>query len=139
MVVSFAPYLLQTSFSWQGDDKFFIFNLRIAEIFLRSNVWIDNTVFSAEEFCLFVSSLFAKVVPCSSILTAWIRFVIMLWICIIYLTSFCFYQAKTLRNKDLIEMYLSPLITCIPGLISNAPDDSKGYLLEVLIDLLSSL
>jgi pre-rRNA-processing protein IPI1 len=31
------------------------------------NVWIDNTVFSAEEFCLFVSSLFAKVVPCSSI------------------------------------------------------------------------
>ena len=74
MVVSFAPYLLQTSFSWQGDDKFFIFNLRIAEIFLRSNVWIDNTVFSAEEFCLFVSSLFAKVVPCSSILTAWILF-----------------------------------------------------------------
>jgi len=52
---------------------------------------------------------------------------------------FCFYQAKTLRNKDLIEMYLSPLITCIPGLISNAPDDSKGYVLEVLIDLLSSL
>lgn len=89
-------------FHGKGDDKFFIFNLRIAEIFLRLNVWIDNTVFSAEEFCLFVSSLFAK--------------------------------AKTLRNKDLIEIYLSPLITCIPGLISNAPDDSKGYLLEVFTD-----
>lgn len=89
-------------FHGKGDDKFFIFNLRIAEIFLRSNVWIDNTVFSAEEFCLFVSSLFAK--------------------------------AKILRNKDLIEMYLSPLITCTPGLISNAPDDSKGYLLEAFTD-----
>jgi pre-rRNA-processing protein IPI1 len=30
-----------------------------------------------------------------------------------------------------MEMYLNPLITCIPGLISNAPDDSKVYLLEV--------
>lgn len=72
--LSFAPNLLRTSFSWQGDDKFFIFNLRIAEIFLRLNVWIDNTVFSAEEFCLFVSSLFAKVVPCLSNLTAQILF-----------------------------------------------------------------
>ncbi|KAM0866067.1 hypothetical protein ACQ4PT_042862 [Festuca glaucescens] len=38
--------------------------------------------------------------------------------------------AKVLRNKDLMETYLGPLITCIPGLISNAADDSKGYLLE---------
>jgi pre-rRNA-processing protein IPI1 len=42
-----------------------------------------------------------------------------------------FNQAKVLRNKDLMETYLGPLITCIPGLISNAADDSKGYLLEV--------
>ena len=38
-----------------------------------------------------------------------------------------------LRNKDLMETHLSPLITCIPGLISNATDDSKGYLLEVCL------
>jgi pre-rRNA-processing protein IPI1 len=30
-----------------------------------------------------------------------------------------------------MEIHFSPLITCIPGLISNAADDSKGYLLEV--------
>ncbi|KAM0827977.1 hypothetical protein ACQ4PT_067848 [Festuca glaucescens] len=39
-------------------------------------------------------------------------------------------KAKVLRNKDLMETHLGPLITCIPGLISNAADDSKGYLLE---------
>ncbi|TVT98346.1 hypothetical protein EJB05_56350 [Eragrostis curvula] len=44
------------------------------------------------------------------------------------------HEAKTLRNKDLMEMYMSPLITCIPDLISNAPDDSKGYLLEAFTD-----
>ncbi|GJN26937.1 hypothetical protein PR202_gb14905 [Eleusine coracana subsp. coracana] len=43
-------------------------------------------------------------------------------------------QAKTHRNKDLVEIYLSPLITALPGLISNAPDDSKGYLLEAFTD-----
>ncbi|RLM66539.1 hypothetical protein C2845_PM16G10320 [Panicum miliaceum] len=43
-------------------------------------------------------------------------------------------KAKTLRNKDLMEMYLSPIITCIPGLIFNAPYDSKGYLLEAFTD-----
>ena len=30
-----------------------------------------------------------------------------------------------------METHLSPLITCMPGLISNATDESKGYLLEV--------
>ncbi|XP_062225864.1 uncharacterized protein LOC133924381 [Phragmites australis] len=89
-------------FHEKGDDKFFIFNLKIAEIFLCLSAWIDSTMFPAEEFCQFVSSLLAK--------------------------------AKTIRNKDLMEMYLSPLITCIPGLISNAPDDSKGYLLEAFTD-----
>ncbi|KAJ1271412.1 hypothetical protein BS78_06G126700 [Paspalum vaginatum] len=89
-------------FHEKGDDKFFIFNLKIAEIFLCLSVWIDSRVFPAEELCHFVSSLFIK--------------------------------AKTLRNKDLMEMYLSPLITCTPGLISNAPDDSKGYLLEAFTD-----
>ncbi|GJN02641.1 hypothetical protein PR202_ga20013 [Eleusine coracana subsp. coracana] len=43
-------------------------------------------------------------------------------------------KAKTHRNKDLVEIYLSPLITALPGLISNAPDDSKGYLLEAFTD-----
>nr|CAB3487320.1 unnamed protein product [Digitaria exilis] len=84
--------------SVEGDEKFFIFNLKIAEIFLCLSEWIDNTMFPAEEFCHFVSSLFSK--------------------------------AKTLRNKDIMEMYLSPLITCIPGLVFNAPYESKGYLLE---------
>ncbi|CAO2042608.1 unnamed protein product [Urochloa humidicola] len=86
----------------KGDDKYFIFSLKIAEIFLCLSAWIDNTMFPAEEFCHFVSSLFTK--------------------------------AKTLRNKDLVEMYLSPLITCIPGLIVNASDDPKGYLLEAFTD-----
>ncbi|KAG2566778.1 uncharacterized protein LOC120681874 isoform X1 [Panicum virgatum] len=90
-------------FHEKGDDKFFIFNLKIAEIFLCLSAWIDSTMFPAEEFCHFVSSLFAK-------------------------------QAKTLRNKDLMEMYLSPIITCIPDLIFNAPDDSKGHLLEAFTD-----
>ncbi|OEL32577.1 hypothetical protein BAE44_0006405 [Dichanthelium oligosanthes] len=85
-------------FIHEGDDKFFIFNLKIAEIFLCLSAWIDSTMFPAEEFCHFVSFLFTK--------------------------------AKTLRNKDLMEMYLNPLIIYIPGLISNAADDSKGYLLE---------
>ncbi|WVZ90659.1 hypothetical protein U9M48_036941 [Paspalum notatum var. saurae] len=89
-------------FHEKGDDKYFILNLKIAEIFLCLSACIDTTVFPAEEFCHFVSSLFTK--------------------------------AKTLRNKDLMEMYLSPLITCTPGLISNAPDDSKGYLLEAFTD-----
>ncbi|KAG2566782.1 hypothetical protein PVAP13_7NG244800 [Panicum virgatum] len=89
-------------FHEKGDDKFFIFNLKIAEIFLCLSAWIDSTMFPAEEFCHFVSSLFAK--------------------------------AKTLRNKDLMEMYLSPIITCIPDLIFNAPDDSKGHLLEAFTD-----
>ncbi|KAF8703383.1 hypothetical protein HU200_032184 [Digitaria exilis] len=86
----------------KGDEKFFIFNLKIAEIFLCLSEWIDNTMFPAEEFCHFVSSLFSK--------------------------------AKTLRNKDIMEMYLSPLITCIPGLVFNAPYESKGYLLEAFTD-----
>nr|CAB3484790.1 unnamed protein product [Digitaria exilis] len=90
--------------SVEGDEKFFIFNLKIAEIFLCLREWIDNTMFPAEEFCHFVSSLFSK--------------------------------AKTLRNKDIMEMYLSPLITCIPGLVFNAPYESKGYLLEVVLELL---
>ncbi|CAL5016488.1 unnamed protein product [Urochloa decumbens] len=87
----------------KGDDKFFIFSLKIAEIFLCLSAWIDNTMFPAEEFCHFVSSLFTK--------------------------------AKTLRNKDLMERNLSPLITCIPGLIVNTRShDSKGYLLEAFTD-----
>ncbi|XP_062184458.1 uncharacterized protein LOC133888289 [Phragmites australis] len=89
-------------FHEKGDDKFFIFNLKIAEIFLRLSAWMDSTMFPAEDFCQFVSSLLAK--------------------------------EKTLRNTDIMEMYLSPLITFIPGLISNAPDDSKGYLLEAFTD-----
>ncbi|KAG2572684.1 hypothetical protein PVAP13_7KG197100 [Panicum virgatum] len=89
-------------FHEKEDGKFFIFNLKIAEIFLCLSAWIDSTMFPAEEFCHFVSSLFAK--------------------------------AKTLRNKDLMEMYLSPIITCIPDLIFNAPDDSKEHLLEAFTD-----
>ncbi|TKW04860.1 hypothetical protein SEVIR_7G137800v4 [Setaria viridis] len=89
-------------FHEKGEDKFFIFNLKIAEIFLYLSAWIDSTMFPAEEFCHFVSSLFTK--------------------------------AKTLRNKDILEMYLSPLITSIPDLIFNSPDDSKGYLLEAFTD-----
>ncbi|KAL6652592.1 hypothetical protein ACP70R_011517 [Stipagrostis hirtigluma subsp. patula] len=89
-------------FHEKGDDKIFIFNLKIAEIFLCLSPWIDSTILPAEEFCQFVSSLLAK--------------------------------EKTLRNRDLMEMYLSPLITCMPGLIFNAPDDSKGYLLEAFTD-----
>jgi pre-rRNA-processing protein IPI1 len=46
----------------QGDDRFFIFNLKIAEIFLCLSTAVDNTIFPAEELCQFVSSLFAKVV-----------------------------------------------------------------------------
>ncbi|KAK3142350.1 hypothetical protein QOZ80_4BG0345410 [Eleusine coracana subsp. coracana] len=89
-------------FHEKGDDKFFIFNLKIAEIILCMSAWIDSSIFPAEEFCQFVSSLLTK--------------------------------AKTHRNKDLVEIYLSPLITALPGLISNAPDDSKGYLLEAFTD-----
>ncbi|KAL6845843.1 hypothetical protein ACP4OV_024418 [Aristida adscensionis] len=89
-------------FHEKGDDKIFIFNVKIAEIFLCLSAWIDSTMFPAEEFCQFVSSLLAK--------------------------------AKTLRNKDLVEMYLSSLITSIPLLVCNAPDDSKGYLLEAFTD-----
>jgi hypothetical protein len=48
-------------FSWQGDDKIFIFNLKIAEIILCMSAWIDSSVFPAEEFCQFVSSLLTKV------------------------------------------------------------------------------
>ncbi|CAM0904271.1 unnamed protein product [Alopecurus aequalis] len=86
----------------KGDERFFIFNLKIAEIFLCLSTWVDDTMFPAEELCQFVSSLFAK--------------------------------AKVLRNKDLMETHLSPLITCIPSLISNAADDSKGYLLEAFTE-----
>ncbi|KAM0913507.1 hypothetical protein ACQ4PT_012109 [Festuca glaucescens] len=89
-------------FHEKGDDRFFIFNLKIAEIFLCLRTSVDDTMFSAEELCQFVSSLFSK--------------------------------AKVLRNKDLMETHLGPLITCIPGLISNAADDSKGYLLEAFTD-----
>ncbi|KQJ83050.1 hypothetical protein BRADI_5g12820v3 [Brachypodium distachyon] len=89
-------------FHEKGDDRFFIFNLKIAEIFLCLSSWMDNTVLPAEELCQFVSSLLAK--------------------------------AKVLRNKDLMETHLSPLIAFIPGLISNAGDDSKGYLLEAFTD-----
>jgi pre-rRNA-processing protein IPI1 len=89
-------------FSWQGDDRYYVFNLKIAEIFLCLSACMDNTIFPADEFCQFVSSLLAK--------------------------------AKTLRNKDTMEKHLSPLITFIPDLVSNAPDDSKGYLLEAFTD-----
>ncbi|KAM0881323.1 hypothetical protein ACQ4PT_033013 [Festuca glaucescens] len=89
-------------FHEKGDDRFFIFNLKIAEIFLCLRTSVDDTLFSSEELCQFVSSLFSK--------------------------------AKVLRNKDLMETHLGPLITCIPGLISNAADDSKGYLLEAFTD-----
>ncbi|EEC77439.1 hypothetical protein OsI_16240 [Oryza sativa Indica Group] len=90
------------SFHEKGDDRYYVFNLKIAEIFLCLSACMDNTIFPADEFCQFVSSLLAK--------------------------------AKTLRNKDTLEKHLSPLITFIPDLVSNAPDDSKGYLLEAFTD-----
>lgn len=89
-------------FHEKGDDRFFVFNLKIAEIFLCLSTWGDDAIFPPEELCQFVSSLFAK--------------------------------AKVLRNKDLMETNLSPLITFIPDLISNAADDSKGFLLEAFTD-----
>jgi pre-rRNA-processing protein IPI1 len=49
-------------FSWQGDDRYYVFNLKIAEIFLCLSACMDNTIFPADEFCQFVSSLLAKVV-----------------------------------------------------------------------------
>ncbi|KAF0890463.1 hypothetical protein E2562_002832 [Oryza meyeriana var. granulata] len=90
------------SFHEKGDDKYYVFNLKIAEIFLCLSACMDNTMFPADEFCQFVSSLLAKV--------------------------------KTLRNKDVMEKHLSPLVTSIPDLVSNAPDESKGYLLEAFTD-----
>ncbi|XP_037478125.1 uncharacterized protein LOC119355427 [Triticum dicoccoides] len=89
-------------FHEKGDDRFFVFNLKIAELFLCLSTCVDDTMFPAEELCQFVSSLFTK--------------------------------AKVLRNKDLMETHLSPLITCILGLIANCADDSKGYLLEAFTD-----
>jgi hypothetical protein len=38
---------------------------------------------------------------------------------------------KVLHNNDLMKTCLSSLITCMPGLVSNAADESIGYLLEV--------
>ncbi|KAL5216290.1 hypothetical protein ABZP36_007691 [Zizania latifolia] len=90
------------SFHEKGDERYYVFNLKIVEIFLCSSACMDNIMFPAEEFCLFVSSLLAK--------------------------------AKTLHNKDIMEKHLSPLITSIPDLVSNATDDSKGHLLEAFTD-----
>uniref|UniRef100_A0A0D9W5Z4 Uncharacterized protein n=2 Tax=Leersia perrieri TaxID=77586 RepID=A0A0D9W5Z4_9ORYZ len=90
------------SFHEKGDDRYYVFNLKIAEIFLCLSACMDDSMFPAEEFCQFVSSLLSKV--------------------------------KALRNKDIMEKHLSPLIISIPDLVSNAPDDSKGYLLEAFTD-----
>nr|CAE05994.1 OSJNBa0016O02.4 [Oryza sativa Japonica Group] len=54
--------------------------------------------------------------------------------CLDLICNICIQEAKTLRNKDTMEKHLSPLITFIPDLVSNAPDDSKGYLLEAFTD-----
>ncbi|XP_015692389.1 uncharacterized protein LOC102700798 isoform X1 [Oryza brachyantha] len=89
------------SFHEKGDDKYYFFNLKIAEIFLCLSACMDNTMFPADKFCQFVSSLLAKV--------------------------------KTIRNKDTMEKNLN-IITSIPDLVSNAPDDSKGYILEAFTD-----
>ncbi|KAL5215233.1 hypothetical protein ABZP36_004385 [Zizania latifolia] len=90
------------SFHEKGDDRYYVFNLKIAEFFLCLNACVDNIFFPAEEFCQFVSSLLAK--------------------------------EKTFLNKDIMEKHLSPLITSIPDLVSNARDDSKGSLLEAFTD-----
>uniref|UniRef100_A0A0E0DF38 Pre-rRNA-processing protein Ipi1 N-terminal domain-containing protein n=1 Tax=Oryza meridionalis TaxID=40149 RepID=A0A0E0DF38_9ORYZ len=54
--------------------------------------------------------------------------------CLDLICKICIQEAKTLRNKDTMEKHLSPLITFIPDLVSNASDDSKGYLLDAFTD-----